>query len=57
MTAPPDPLGRLRRLCLALPGATERTSHGEPTWFVRAGAEVVLLPGAHLLAGCAAARP
>jgi len=30
-----DPLERLRRLCLALPEATERESHGEPTWFVR----------------------
>jgi len=36
----PDPvqaeaLDRLRALCLALPEATERLSHGEPTWFVR----------------------
>lgn len=30
-----DPLERLRTLCLALPEATERLSHGEPTWFVR----------------------
>jgi hypothetical protein len=29
-----DPLTKLRRLCLALPEATERDSHGEPTWFV-----------------------
>jgi hypothetical protein len=29
-----DPLDALRRLCLAMPGATERPSHGEPTWFV-----------------------
>ena len=28
-------LDRLRRLCLALPEATERLSHGEPTWFIR----------------------
>lgn len=35
MTGAPDPLARLRRLCLALPEATERISHGEPTWFVR----------------------
>ncbi len=28
-------LERLRTLCLALPGATERLSHGEPTWFVQ----------------------
>jgi hypothetical protein len=31
----PDPVTRLRRLCLALPEATERESHGEPAWFVR----------------------
>ena len=29
-----DSLERLRALCLAFPGATERISHGEPTWFV-----------------------
>jgi hypothetical protein len=33
--APPDPLESLRKICLALPEATERLSHGEPTWFVR----------------------
>jgi hypothetical protein len=37
---PTDPvlagaLDRLRTLCLELPEATERLSHGEPTWFVR----------------------
>lgn len=32
---PRDPLPRLRRICLALPEATERLSHGEPAWFVR----------------------
>lgn len=31
----PYALERLRALCLALPEATERLSHGEPTWFVR----------------------
>ncbi|GLZ39641.1 MmcQ/YjbR family DNA-binding protein [Actinokineospora sp. NBRC 105648] len=30
-----DPLERLRAICLAMPEATERVSHGEPTWFVR----------------------
>lgn len=34
-TTSPDPLDRLRALCLALPEVTERPSHGEPTWFVR----------------------
>jgi predicted DNA-binding protein (MmcQ/YjbR family) len=32
---PPESLDRLRQICLALPGATERLSHGEPTWFIR----------------------
>jgi hypothetical protein len=31
----PAPLDRVRELCLALPEATEKLSHGEPTWFVR----------------------
>lgn len=30
----PQALDRLRTLCLALPGVTERLSHGEPSWFV-----------------------
>ncbi|MEX1253738.1 MAG: MmcQ/YjbR family DNA-binding protein [Dehalococcoidia bacterium] len=30
------PLTRLRRLCLSFPETTERLSHGEPAWFVRA---------------------
>lgn len=29
----PGATARLRALCLALPGAVERPSHGEPTWF------------------------
>ena len=32
----PDPLTKLRRICLDMPETTERLSHGEPTWFVRA---------------------
>lgn len=28
-----EPRKRLRELCLALPGVTERPSHGEPAWF------------------------
>lgn len=35
MTDTRDPLTALRALCLAMPEATERVSHGEPTWFVR----------------------
>src|ERR1700724_697062 len=30
-----DQLHRVRRICLALPGATEKLSHGEPTFFVK----------------------
>ena len=26
------PVDRLRAICLALPGTTEKLSHGEPTW-------------------------
>src|SRR5262249_54963846 len=28
-------LARVRKLCLALPEATEKLSHGSPTWFVK----------------------
>jgi hypothetical protein len=28
-------LKRVRRICLALPGASENISHGEPTFFVK----------------------
>ena len=28
------PLDRVRAICVALPEATERPSHGAPTWFV-----------------------
>ena len=34
MTAMRSPLARLRRLCLALPDAWEKVSHGEPTFWV-----------------------
>lgn len=30
-----DPLPRLRKLCLALPGTTEKLSHGAPAWFAK----------------------
>ena len=29
-----EQLERVRRICMALPGASERLSHGEPTFFV-----------------------
>jgi len=38
-----DLLPRLRGICLALPAATERPSHGAPTWFVRDKASFVTL--------------
>jgi len=33
--SPEEAVERLRALCLALPGVTEKLSHGEPTWFVK----------------------
>ena len=33
-TIPPDRLERLRAICLALPGATEKEAWGDPTWRV-----------------------
>ena len=30
-----DHLGRVRRICTALDGVTEKLSHGEPTFFVK----------------------
>jgi hypothetical protein len=42
-----DVLGRLRRLCLALPETTERVSHGEPTWFVRDKKTFVMFADRH----------
>jgi hypothetical protein len=41
-----DPLTTLRTLCLRMPEATERLSHGEPTWFVR-GKKVFVTYAAH----------
>ena len=32
--AAPDPYGRIRAVCTALPEVVERESHGEATWFV-----------------------
>lgn len=40
-------LERLRRLCLALPEATERVSHGEPAWFVRRSPQFATLADKH----------
>jgi hypothetical protein len=41
------PVERLRRICLALPEATERLSHGEPTWFVRGAKSFVTTADHH----------
>jgi hypothetical protein len=35
MARRPDPVERLRTVCLALPEVTERLSHGSPSWFVQ----------------------
>ncbi|MDD7935443.1 MmcQ/YjbR family DNA-binding protein [Actinomycetospora straminea] len=32
---PDELLARMREVCLALPEATEKISHGSPSWFVR----------------------
>jgi hypothetical protein len=38
---------RLRKLCLALPEADERVSHGEPTWFAGKGKVFAMLDNHH----------
>ena len=42
-----DPLARLRAICLALPEANERTSHGAPTWFAGKGKVFAMLDDHH----------
>jgi len=42
-----DPVAQLRRICLALPETTERSSHGEPAFFVRAKKQFVTLDNHH----------
>jgi hypothetical protein len=42
-----DPVQRLREICLALPEVSERSSHGEPTWFVRGKKTVASLDNHH----------
>jgi len=43
----PGPLARLRAICLALPDAHERLSHGEPTWFAGKGKAFAMLDDHH----------
>jgi hypothetical protein len=38
---------RLRKICLAFPGAAERLSHGEPTWFAGKGKVFAMLDNHH----------
>lgn len=38
---------RLRKICLALPEANERVSHGEPTWFAGKGKVFAMLDDHH----------
>lgn len=38
---------KLRGLCLAFPGANERLSHGEPTWFAGKGKSFAMLDNHH----------
>ena len=40
-------LGRLRKLCMALPEANEKISHGEPTWFAGKGKVFAMIDGHH----------
>jgi hypothetical protein len=40
----PDPVRRLAEICLALPETEQRTSYGDPGWFVTRGPQFVLLP-------------
>ena len=49
MTTPrgQDPVARLRAICLALPEANEKVSHGEPTWFAGKGKVFAMLDNHH----------
>ena len=42
-----DPVERLRAVCLALPEANEKLSHGEPTWFAGKGKVFAMLDDHH----------
>ena len=52
-------LGHVRRICLTLPGASERPSHGSPTFFARKRSFVMFMYNHHrdgrLALWCAAA--
>src|SRR5437660_12168518 len=38
---------RLRKICMALPDANEKLSHGEPTWFAGKGKVFAMLDDHH----------
>ena len=38
---------RVRKICMALPEANERISHGEPTWFAGKGKVFAMIDGHH----------
>lgn len=40
-------LAAVRRICLALPSATERPSHGHPSWFVEGKRQFATYHGSH----------
>ena len=42
-----DEVARLRTICLTLPEAVEKTSHGEPTWFAGNGKVFAMLDDHH----------
>jgi hypothetical protein len=42
-----DPVTRLRAICLGLPEAIEKVSHGEPTWFAGKGKVFAMLDNHH----------
>src|SRR5262245_27340693 len=42
-----DPVARLRAICMALPEAVEKISHGEPTWFAGKGKVFAMLDEHH----------
>jgi hypothetical protein len=43
----PDPVERLRGICLALPETTERLSHGSPSFFIRDAKQFVSVDDHH----------
>ena len=43
----PSAIDRLRKICMALPEATEKLSHGEPTWFAGKGKVFAMLDDHH----------